>query len=197
MIWGFSCCHSTTKQSYCTGKAGIEANNDQLNATGTRALGTSHGGEDKSSSGQTKSLIQQIEENIKRKAAEAAAAPDGDAKGKKRAAEVELGREERERERDGKKRVGARADVGQLDRDKLNKAIQEEKRRKKMEGNEELSYSAQDAGDLEITEEQLEVRLFFSSLSCLLVSIWDPISPSPLHITSSIAPPPSPHRHIG
>ncbi|PLW13062.1 hypothetical protein PCANC_04495 [Puccinia coronata f. sp. avenae] len=156
MIWGFSCCHSTTKQSYCTGKAGIEANNDQLNATGTRALGTSHGGEDKSSSGQTKSLIQQIEENIKRKAAEAAAAPDGDAKGKKRAAEVELGREERERERDGKKRVGARADVGQLDRDKLNKAIQEEKRRKKMEGNEELSYSAQDAGDLEITEEQLE-----------------------------------------
>ncbi|KAI7952352.1 hypothetical protein MJO29_007983, partial [Puccinia striiformis f. sp. tritici] len=102
MIWGFSCCHSTTKHSYCTGKAGIEAANDQLNSTGTRALGTSSGAGAKSGSGgETNSLVQQIEKNIKRKAAEAAASggPAGDAKGKKRAVEVELGREE-----DGNKR---------------------------------------------------------------------------------------------
>ncbi|POW07267.1 hypothetical protein PSHT_10010 [Puccinia striiformis] len=89
MIWGFSCCHSTTKHSYCTGKAGIEAANDQLNSTGTRALGTSSGAGAKSGSGgETNSLVQQIEKNIKRKAAEAAAS-----------VEVELGGEE-----DGKKR---------------------------------------------------------------------------------------------
>lgn len=130
-----------------------------MNATGTRALGTSNPGGDVSDSGTSMSLIQQIEENIKRKAAEAAATPIGDTKGKKRAAEAELAREDRERERDGKKRLDGRADVGQLDQEKLNKAIQEERRRKKMEGDEELLYNAQDGGDFGITEEQLEVRL--------------------------------------
>ena len=29
--WGYACCHSLTKNSYCTGKAGIEASKAALN----------------------------------------------------------------------------------------------------------------------------------------------------------------------
>lgn len=146
MAWGFACCHSTTKQSYCTGKAGIEAANDELNMAGNRAPNLETGEQGAS---HRKSLVQQIEENIKRKAAETVD------KGNKRTIETESARDERERERASKKRLEGRDEVGSLDPEKLSQAIEEQKRRKRM-GIDEAALDAEDNGDVEITEERLE-----------------------------------------
>lgn len=156
MTWGYKCCHSITKQSYCTGQAGIEAfSADATAPTGTRALASGTNGD---ASGNSKSFVELVEENIKRKAAETAAMAG---KGKKRAMAEEIERDERDHERASRKRLGGRDETGDLNPEKLEKAIQAEKRRKQLEGDDTIGYNAQDGDDLELTEEQLEVSFCF------------------------------------
>ncbi|KAH9814471.1 Pre-mRNA splicing Prp18-interacting factor-domain-containing protein [Melampsora americana] len=147
MSWGYKCCHSTTKQSYCTGSAGIEAYSAEANVpAGTRSLSNQ--------ADPSKSFVELMEENIKRKAAETAAMTG---KGKKRIIEEEVEREEREVERASRKRLGGRDETGELNQEKLQEAIENEKRRKRTEvGDGTNGYNAQEKDDLELTEEQLE-----------------------------------------
>ncbi|EGG05272.1 uncharacterized protein MELLADRAFT_78137 [Melampsora larici-populina 98AG31] len=125
---------------------GIEAYSAEANVpAGTRSL--------LNQQDQSKSFVELMEENIKRKAAETAAMVG---KGKKRVIDEEVEREEREIERASRKRLGGRDETGELNKEKLQKAIESEKRRKRTEvGDESNGYNAQD-DDLELTEEQLE-----------------------------------------
>ncbi|CAH7685422.1 Pre-mRNA splicing Prp18-interacting factor-domain-containing protein [Phakopsora pachyrhizi] len=147
-IWGYSCCHSMTKQSYCTGRAGIEAESREQDLE----VDLSSKAQSVNSSN-NKSLIEEMEENIRRKAAEVANFGRG---GKKRVYGDgdDSGRKEREERLESKKRISDLGEVGKLDRNKLKKAIKDERRRKLMDADQ--AYDAQKNDDSELTEEQLE-----------------------------------------
>ncbi|KAI8447011.1 Pre-mRNA splicing Prp18-interacting factor-domain-containing protein [Phakopsora pachyrhizi] len=109
-------------------------------------------------SSNNKSLIEEMEENIRRKAAEVANFGRG---GKKRVHGDgddgdgdDSGRKEREERLESKKRISDLGEVGKLDRNKLKKAIKDERRRKLMDADQ--AYDAQKNDDSELTEEQLE-----------------------------------------
>ena len=98
-LWGFACCHSSVKNSYCAGSAAIEAASSEAN--GGLALLTSRAEAEE----QTKSMLQlKTEEN--------AAA---DKKGKRKAVEEDDG---------GRKRVVGEGDIDKrLDKSKLEEVL--------------------------------------------------------------------------
>ena len=98
-LWGFACCHSSVKNSYCAGSAAIEAASSEAN--GGLALLTSRAEADE----QAKSMLQlKTEEN--------AAA---DKKGKRKAVEEDEG---------GRKRVVGEGDIDKhLDKTKLDEVL--------------------------------------------------------------------------
>jgi pre-mRNA-processing factor SLU7 len=93
--WGFACCHSSIKNSYCAGKASIEA--AQAEARGGLGMLTTGAGEDAAAAGQdqNKSMMQlKMEKDREEKERNAAAAKgkrkadaqDGEGEGRNKAA---------------------------------------------------------------------------------------------------------------
>jgi pre-mRNA-processing factor SLU7 len=121
--WGYTCCHSLTYNSYCTGKAGIAANT----STSVTAL---------------------LETAVdKRRIDEEAEAE------RSRVAEQVKHAEAREKERAGiAKRKEGNEDL-ELDRDRLKRAVEEEKKRKAMGDDEAWAKSKKAKTD--VSQEEL------------------------------------------
>jgi pre-mRNA-processing factor SLU7 len=129
--WGYACCHSTVHASYCAGQAGIEA---------ARASSAQHllaGGASEEEERPAKALVEEQA---------AGAGSTRDAEDRRRRAEAAFS---------SKKRLGE-GEV-ELDRERLSKAISEEKKRKgkEVDGGEEREGKRK-RDNYEVTEEDLE-----------------------------------------
>ncbi|KAG8933091.1 mRNA splicing protein [Tulasnella sp. 418] len=136
--WGYACCHSSTPGSYCTGQAGISAN--EASDSKQVIMSASSTAFDTTRETQ-KSLAEQHLENLD---SGAVTEPGLEPKfGKRRLGEGEM----------------------TLDKERLEKALREEKRRKtgkkveweeEMEGNRRNKYNSFSGEGVDVTEEQLE-----------------------------------------
>lgn len=151
--WGFRCCHSTTKASYCTGEAGrLAIESGPISSSSASA------------NGGAKTLLEQMQERINAKAAEEAVRLKGSAR-KRREASTDVveeedepdSREDRERQRESASRLRKDRDdprgVGQLDASKVEEARRMEKRRRVMD-DDELAKAGKDKYG--VTEEEVE-----------------------------------------
>ncbi|WVQ73201.1 pre-mRNA-splicing factor SLU7 [Cryptococcus sp. DSM 104548] len=128
--WGYACCHSFISNSYCTGEAG-KAANVSSSAPNLLASADDLARVEEEAEKERKTLKEQHEEDL-------AAGKKG--KGK-----------ERERDLYGKRGDDEEVD---LDKDRLRKAMKEEKKRKKMD--EDEAWQQAKKGKTEVTQEELE-----------------------------------------
>lgn len=130
--WGYTCCHSLTYNSYCTGKAGIDANT----STSVTAL---------------------LETAVDKRRI------DEEAEAERSRTAEKAKRETKERER-GQAGIAKRKEGNEdleLDRDRLKRAVEEEKKRKAMGDDEAWAKSKKAKTD--VSEEELGMFDFHSS----------------------------------
>lgn len=130
-IWGFWCCHSTVKGSYCTGRAGIEANQE---SSASSLLANAAAREQDRQERAQKSMAEQHLEKLA-----AGEAPSGSASN----APVF-----------SKQRIGESTDKVALDRAKLQAALDAERKRKAL--NEDDAWSGTKKSKTDVTEEEME-----------------------------------------
>ncbi|WVR06364.1 pre-mRNA-splicing factor SLU7 [Kwoniella sp. DSM 27419] len=131
--WGFACCHSTISGSYCTGEAGKAANSSSSVSALLSTAADRKRIED-AAEAERKTLAEQHREDLA-----------SGKKGKERASEREL------------PTYGKRAEDGdeiELDKARLKKALEEEKKRKKM--GEDEAWSATKKSKTDVSQEELE-----------------------------------------
>ncbi|KAF9501873.1 hypothetical protein BDN71DRAFT_1584909 [Pleurotus eryngii] len=128
--WGYACCHSLVHASYCSGQAGIEA----AKASSAQNLLSS-----------SSAAVQAFKQ------------PSPEPEESSKAQSAAKGKAEERQDRDRSKRLGE-GDI-QLDKERLAKAIAEEKKRKQRADDEDQRWGKKKKGHegtSEVTEEQLE-----------------------------------------
>ncbi|WVQ82961.1 pre-mRNA-splicing factor SLU7 [Cryptococcus sp. DSM 104549] len=130
--WGFACCHSVISGSYCTGEAGKSANTAS-SAAALLSSAAEHRRIEATAEAERKSLAEQHREDL-------AAGKKDKGKGKELPT------------------YGKRPEEGEeleLDKERLKKALAEEKKRKKM-GEDEAWASTKKSKTTEVTQEEME-----------------------------------------
>ncbi|WWD18470.1 pre-mRNA-splicing factor SLU7 [Kwoniella shandongensis] len=152
--WGYGCCHSILSGSYCTGEAGKSANN----ASSVSALLSTADDRrriEEAAEAERKTLAEQHLEDI--------AAGKISKKGKERERELPT--------------YGKRAEDGDeidLDKSRLKKALEEEKKRKKM-GEDEAWQQSKKSKTTDVSQEELEAyRLSRSAFDDPMANYKDP-----------------------
>lgn len=162
MTWGYNCCHSHIFNSYCVGDIGKESSSVAGRLGGINASAGSGAGpsstsrlspeagvnEDAEGGGRRKTLVEKHQERERERGY--ARAESDSRKGKDK---------EKEREGDDEKyiRQAKRLDDGELpelDKDRLKRAMDREKKRKEM--GEEEAWAATKKGKMDVTQEEVE-----------------------------------------
>ena len=145
MSWGFACCHSHLFSSYCVGEAGKadvsiagRLNNASSSAPPPAEPVESSEAAESSSAGRSKSLVEKHQDRLRSEAESGARAEDDeeDDKYTKQAKRLEDG------------------ETPDLDRQRLKKALEKEKKRKAMDENE--AWMATKKGKHDVTQEDVE-----------------------------------------
>ncbi|KAJ9100531.1 mRNA splicing protein [Naganishia friedmannii] len=132
-VWGFWCCHSTVKGSYCTGHAGIEANQESSAAS---LIASAAAREQERQERAEKSLAEQHLDKLATSGGKPAPTSSSNAQFKKQ-------------------RVGEQTDDIALDREKLRSALEVERKRKAL-GDEDAWKGTKKTKTTDVTEEEME-----------------------------------------